>query len=359
MADQGCGRVFPDGARRGESPAVPRLPQTQRLYLAVPHRGAQRAEVRVYAVEFAPLRRYKTILLPQMKGGFNHMAIDPRRQRLFAAAPADKSLEVVDLATGKPLRSLAGGAAAARFAPELDQLYVARGRTVVLFDGENMNVTATVEMPSAIDELQYDAAAKRLYAGCISAGAYGLSVIALPEGKLLGTIPLPAKPQGIALETGGSRLFANLPSVQQVAVVDRVKQTVLATWPVNAARRNYPIAFDAANRRVFLGCREPASLLVLDAENGKVVASVPIAGDIDELFFDAAHQRIYVTCGAGEVAVIGQTDADHYQRLALLPTAAGARTSAFSPDSGLLCVGVPAANNEGARIMVLRANNPP
>jgi len=181
----------------------------------------------------------------------------------------------------------------------------------------------------------------------------------LPEGKLLGTIPLLGKPQGIALETGGTRLFANMPSVQQVAVVDRVKQSVLTTWPVSAARGNYPIAFDAVNRRVFLGCREPASLLVLDSENGKVVASVPIAGDTDYLFCDAARQRIYVSCGDGEVAVIGQTDADHYHRLASLPTAAGARTSAFSPDLGMLSVGVPAANNEGARIGLWRANSPP
>src|ERR1700687_6443311 len=70
----------------------------------------------------------QTIAMPNIQGGFNHMSVDAEHQRLFAAAPTNQTLEIVDLNSGKPARSLAGEKpAAARFAPEFNQLYVTRG----------------------------------------------------------------------------------------------------------------------------------------------------------------------------------------------------------------------------------------
>ena len=75
------------------------------------------------------------------------------------------------------------------------------------------------------------------------------------------------------------------------------------------------------------------SLVVMDSDTGKIVASVPIPGDVDDLSFDARRGRIYASCGEGAIAVIRQVDADRYESLATIPTVAGARTSIFSPDS--------------------------
>ena len=138
----------------------------------------------------------QTIPMPNVQGGFNHMSVDAKGQRLFAAAPTNKTLEVVDLKAGKPLRSVEGEKpAAVRYAPEFNQLYVARGQSLVIYDSATFAVIASVDLGTNLDELQYDARAKRLYVGCMTEGKTGVAVIAIPEGKLVGRIALPAKPQ--------------------------------------------------------------------------------------------------------------------------------------------------------------------
>jgi len=103
----------------------------------------------------------QTIPLAHVKGGFNHMSVDAERQLLFATAPTNKTLEIVDLKSGKSLRSLDGEApAAVRFAPEFNQLYVTRGQSVYIYDGTTFNVVTKVDLQCSLDELQYDPAAE-------------------------------------------------------------------------------------------------------------------------------------------------------------------------------------------------------
>ena len=79
----------------------------------------------------------RTVSLPLVQGGLNHMSVDARHERLFVAAPSDKILEVIDLKAGKLLLSLEGERpAAALYAPEFDQLYVSRGQGVSIYDGK-------------------------------------------------------------------------------------------------------------------------------------------------------------------------------------------------------------------------------
>src|ERR1039457_1019751 len=112
----------------------------------------------------APLSLIRTVALPDVQGGFNHMSVDPGVQRLFAAAPANGTIEIVDLKTGKALRTMEGEKpAAVRFAPEFNQLYATRGQSVYIYDGKKLGPVAKVNLDSSLDELQYDPRAKRLY----------------------------------------------------------------------------------------------------------------------------------------------------------------------------------------------------
>ena len=115
---------------------------------------------------------------------------------------------------------------------------------------------------------------------------------------------------------------------------------------------NFPMALDEPGRRLFVGCRAPARVLVYDTDSGKVVASVGIAGDIDDLFYDAARKRLYASCGEGFLDVVQQTAPGRYERVARLPTAAGARTSLLVPELSRLYVAVPHRGGQGAEIRV-------
>jgi hypothetical protein len=304
----------------------------------------------------APLVLSKTILLPSIQGGFNHMSVDAERRRLFAAAPTNTTLEIADLRAGKPWRSLEGEKpAAVRYAPEFQQLYVSRGQKVYIYDGRTFSLILSVDLGSNIDELQYDARAKRLYAGCMTAGKTGIAVLSIPDGRLLNMIPLPVKPQGFVVEQQGRRIFANMPNVQQIAVIDRVAGTLLTSWRLEGDPGNSPIGLDEVHQRLFIGNRRPAQLAVLDTSTGKIVAAVDMNNDADDLFYDPARRRIYVSCGEGFVDVIQQADDDRYTLLQRIPTAVGARTSTFSAKLKAFYLGVPRHGDQPAELRVYRA----
>src|SRR6266704_741077 len=90
------------------------------------------------------------------------------------------------------------------------------------------------------------------------------------------------------------------------------------------------MALDEGHHRLLTGCRAPARMLAIDTESGRQTASVEIVGDTDDLFYDAARNRLYVIGGQGFVDVFDQKDADHYDRVAHITTAPGARTGVNS-----------------------------
>jgi outer membrane protein assembly factor BamB len=142
-----------------------------------------------------------------------------------------------------------------------------------------------------------------------------------------------------------------VPGAQNVTVVDRRTRTVTAKWSLSAAA-NFPMALDEVDHRLFIGCRNPATLLVLDASSGKQVGSLDIVGDTDDLFYDAELKRIYISGGAGAVTVVQQKGSDAYSVLATIPTAERARTSLFVPAWKRLFVAAPKHGKEPARLFV-------
>jgi DNA-binding beta-propeller fold protein YncE len=305
--------------------------------------------------ESAPLVLVQTVALPEITGGMNHLAVDAKRQRFFITAPGESKVVVVDLKTGKALWTLAGPAAAARFLPDLDLLCVAGGHSVSLYDGPSLKPSGTVNLDSALDELQYDAREKRLYVGMMDAEKPGIGVIDVPGRELLARLKLPGKPQGFVLEENGVRIYANTPAAKQVTVLDRNTRAVAAEWKLPEAQSNYPIALDETNQRLFVGCRKPARLLVLDTASGKTLASVETGGDADDMSFDPANKRIYIACGDGVITTVREMDADHYRKLPDTPTARGARNSLLAEDLKTLYLAVLARGSTPAELRAYQA----
>jgi hypothetical protein len=146
----------------------------------------------------------------------------------------------------------------------------------------------------------------------------------------------------------------NIPTARKIAVVDRAKAAVVASWPVEA-RDNFPMALDGGHHRLFVATRKPAKLLVYDTESGRAVASLDAPGDADDVFYDSAKRRIYISGGEGAIGVFRQSDADRYEAIAKISTASGARTSLFVPDLGRLYLAVPHRGAQRAEIRVYEA----
>ena len=306
-----------------------------------------------HAEKHSALVLTQIIPLPNVSGGFNHMSVDDRHQRLFAPAPTDGMLEVLDLRSRKLWRSLpAERSTTALYAPESGQLYLTGARHLSIYDGSTLDRIANIDLHSRLDEIQYDTGAQELFVGRMTSGATGIAIVALPEAKLVASIALPSSPQGLALEREGPRLFVNLPDDGAVAVIDRRKRRVEATWKLKGASDNFPIALDEKDGRLLIATRAPAEMIVLDTRTGETIGRVPCVEDADDMWYDPVKRRIYISGGGGFVSVIEQQDPDRYVVLERVRTAPNASNSAFSTRMQSLYVGVPPHKGGTAAIRV-------
>jgi DNA-binding beta-propeller fold protein YncE len=311
--------------------------------------------LRAVAAEPKSLELLQTIPLKGMAGRLDHLAIDGKHGRLFVANLSNNSLDVVDLQAGKLVKQILDqkkiqGIA---YAPDLDRIYAGNGVDGVcnVFDGRDYKLLASVKRPDA-DNVRYLARRQMIYVGHADKS---LSAIDARTYEVMAEIKVPGRPEGFQLETKRPRLYLNTVDPTRLVVIDTDKNEVLHDYPVKLADRAYPLALDEANHRLFLGCRDKPSLVVMDSENGKEAASVAIPEDIDDVFYDAKNKRLYASCGAGALAVVRQRDADHYETLEVIPTAKLARTCFFDPAGERLYLVVPRqAGEEGPIIRVYK-----
>jgi DNA-binding beta-propeller fold protein YncE len=297
----------------------------------------------------------QTIALPHVKGGFDLMAIDLTGRRMFLNAEDNNTTEVVDLAGGKVARTLTGMQEPkwAVYRPELHKLYVANGNGAVrVLDSRTFEPRRTIEFKEKANNLRFDAKTGELFVGVGKTfGAIG--VVDTRTDSIKGEIPLANYPKQFEVE--GNFIYVNVPEANRVAVIDRRKKAVVATWPVEAAKGNIPMGFDRARHRLFIGC-EPGKLAVLDTISGKQVAAVDIAPEPDGVYYDAKQRRIYVSCGEGSLDVVRQVNADHYELAGRVATAKGAATSLFVPELEEVFVAVPQREGQGAELRTYRVN---
>jgi DNA-binding beta-propeller fold protein YncE len=303
-----------------------------------------------------PLTQVGSIELPRVDGRIDHLAYDPAAQRLFVAALGNNTVEVLDLKGGTHFKSLPGFREPQGIAVATDAKLVAvangRGEGLQLLTADDYRPVSMVKLGDDSDNVRYDGSARRLYVGF---GGGALAAVDPSAAKVLGQARLAGHPESFQLERSGARVFVNVPSANQIAVVDRGGMRVAATWPVTGAKANYPMALDEANHRLFVGCRRPAKALVYDTTTGKEVASFDIVGDTDDLFYDAGHRRLYVSGGEGFVDVFDNPEGLRFTRTAHIATAPGARTSLFVADLNRLYLAVPHRGGQNAEIRIYEA----
>src|SRR5882724_11717133 len=306
--------------------------------------------------ESAPLFLTRIIPIPDTPGRFDHMSVDNKRGLIFATVFGNDTVEVLQLERARRIRTITGAfnrPQAALYMPDLNRLAVSNSEdgTVKIFDGDSFKLIDTIKFPDDADNMRYDPAAKRVYVGY---GDGAIGVFDAATNKRLEDFQLGVHPESFQLEQKGPRIFVNLASVNQVAVIDR-KTRKIAKWELGEAGTNFPMALDEEHRRVFIAARRPARLLVLDMDSGKVVASLPGAADTDDMWYDATRKRIYVPSGEGFIYCYQQIDADRYERTSKIPTAIGARTSAYAGQVGKhnsLYLAVPARVDKGAELWI-------
>jgi DNA-binding beta-propeller fold protein YncE len=153
----------------------------------------------------------------------------------------------------------------------------------------------------------------------------------------------------MAIDKAGKKMYINMTGADEVGVVDLETRKLMARWPVPDAQTANALVLDEPNHRVFIATRKPAKFFVYNTDTGKVVTTLPCVEIHDDMWFDAARKRIYVT-GSEFTSVFDQKDADHYVHVAEVPTGFRAKTSILVPELNRLYIAVSAKGKPGGKM---------
>jgi YVTN family beta-propeller protein len=301
-----------------------------------------------------PLKLTATIDLPDVAGRIDHLAYNSKNQTIFVAALGNNTVEVVDLKSKKVTHTIKGlhEPQGIKYIPESNTVFVANGENgeCDIYNADTYQLITTVKMPGGdADNVRYDVTAGKIYVGY---GDGGIAVIDAKTYKQLADIKLPGHPESFQLEADSKKIFVNVPDAQMLATIDLDKNLITDKWKIEIAKANFPMALDLANHRLFIGCRNPAKLLVINSESGNIIAQIDIDSDTDDVFYDNLSKQIYVSCGGGYVDVVKQNGLDKYEVTSRIESRAGARTSLFVPELNQLLVAAPARSGSEAQLMI-------
>jgi hypothetical protein len=310
-----------------------------------------------------PLILTGSIAVPAVNGRIDHFALDPGG-RLFICVIGDDTVEVLETLTEKRIHTITGvpHPQGAVYVPEFKKLFVgSRDGKLYVYDGNSFALITSIAFGDDVDNLRYDEIAKRVYVAHGDDATAGIAMIdAATNQRLAEDFKLGAHPESFQLEKSGPAIYVNLPDLNQIAVINRVTHKI-TKWPLPHLEGNFPMALDETDRRLFVGGRTPPRLIVLDTDSGHLIAALRCSADADDLYYDAVFKRIYVPGGQGSISVFEQRDADHYQLLAEIPSALGARTAAYTARIGKkgrdrFYLGVPArSGHNGAEVWIFQA----
>lgn len=299
----------------------------------------------------APLKLKHTVTLQNVKGRIDHLAFNSKQNIIYVAALGNNTVEAVDMRSLKVIRTIKGfnEPQGIRFVPASNSLFIANGNSgdCDIFDAGSYKKINSIRLGSDADNVRYDSLINRVYVG------YGDGAIAVIDGSTyskLGDIKLPAHPESFQLYD--KKIYVNIPDVHQIAVINLEHSSVEMTWQVKEAASNFPMAIDKVNRLIFIGCRNPAKLLVMDLKGGKVISSIDIDGDTDDIYYDSSLKQLYVSCGSGKVDIIKQIEKNNYKSVSVIKTRSGARTSLFIPELNELIVAAPARSGKEAELLI-------
>lgn len=279
--------------------------------------------------------------IPGKNSAWDYVSLDAANNHLFIGRRGN-GLQVFDITLGKVTKVIGNTAAnssnGALLVPEFDLgLSYNENGTLTPFKLSTLEAQADIKLGEELDSAHYDPATKRVVVNMAS-GAEGteLIVLQLPSLQNVGSIKVTSKKPEHAEADGKGGFYLAARDENAVYRLDTKELKITAKWPTPGCAQTNGLAIDAANDRVFVGCRGSAtvkpSFQVLNAQSGAVIYTAEIGGGNDDVVYDAALKRIFLANGVNAVLnVFEQVDADNYKPVEAMGTQAGVRTIAMHP----------------------------
>jgi DNA-binding beta-propeller fold protein YncE len=245
---------------------------------------------------------------------------------------------VIDVSTGNVVADIARQKRSHGVAivPDVGRGFISDGGagSVLIFDLKTHVVLGKVPAADDADGIIYDRASNRVLVMC--GDAHQLIAIA-PDvnpagGKPAATLDLGGSPEFAVADEAG-KVYVNIEDKDEVAVVDTKQMKVVARWPIAPGSKPTGMSMDRTTRRLFIGCRNK-KLIVMNADDGKIVADFPIGGFVDATAFRGG--LVFASCGDGTLTVIREVSPDKFELAQVVKTQIGARTMALDPSGEMI-----------------------
>lgn len=204
--------------------------------------------------------------------------------------------------------------------------------TVSAFDPKDFKVLKTFKTAPDSDGIEFDPASGHVFV--INGDSGTITVIDPAQESVVATITVGAALEA-AVADGTGKLFVDGVDKHDMIVVDTRSNAVLNHFPMPGCERPHGIATDSKTHRIFATCANKV-MVVLDADNGKNIATLPIGAMNDGAVFDPVRKLAISANGEGTITVVAEKDADRFEVVATVPTQRGARTLAIDPKTGRL-----------------------
>jgi YVTN family beta-propeller protein len=262
-------------------------------------------------------------------GGFDYIVFDGSSNRLYVSHGTET--DVVDAGSGKLLGKVepTPGVHGTAIVPELHRGFITNGgdATVSVFDTATLKTIKKIPVAKDPDFIFYDPKTKRVLV-CHGDGEV-ITAIDPEKETVIGQVKLGGGAEAGVVDGKGNG-FVNLEESAQVVDFDPASLAVKHKYPITGCKTPTGLAIDTANSRLFIGCRSKV-LAVMDATNGKVIATLPIGDRVDAVAFDSDNKLIFASNGDGTVSVVHQKSADEYESVGDIKTQRSAKTMAYDP----------------------------
>lgn len=256
-----------------------------------------------------PAQQYRILTADKVggEGGFDYVAADSASRRLYVArsGPAG-ALHVYNLDTLAPLGEVATGSA---HGAAIDDTYhhgFATSKPVTMFDTETLKVLKTIDTGGNPDGYLADPGLHRIY--ILSHSAPNVTVLDAKDGAILGTIDLGGAPEESVID-GHGHLFVDLEDKNAIAVVDTKSLAVLKKYDISSEGGGCAgLAMDESHGILFATCREKSNMIILSAEDGRIITALPTGSGSDGAVFNPATHEAFSSQGDGTLTVVKEAE---------------------------------------------------
>jgi len=263
------------------------------------------------------------------EGFWDYLEFDPPTRRLFISRGT--KVVVLDVDTEKVVGEIPDtlGVHGIALAPDRGDGFTSNGQagTISIFDLRTLQVIGHAQAEMNPDSITYDPSTKRVFAMNGRSGT--ATVVDAETGIVAGTIYIGGKLE-TAVADGAGHVYVDVENKGEEVQIDSKTMTVTAHWPLDPCKDPGGLAVDAKHRRLFVGCGNKL-MAVVDADSGKVIATLPIGAGVDADRFDPETGYAFASTFSGVLSIIHEDSPDKFSFVEDIPTQVGARTMALDP----------------------------